>query len=134
MNINNQEKIPLFLLNKLLEQYGEELTNSIIEGYQKKITTIRVNNIKTTIEQVIDELHNNNISYSKVSWYKNALIINNKEKFIQELNIYKDGYIYLQSLSSMIPPLILEPKSNEMILDMAAAPGSKTTQIACGLK
>lgn len=131
MNINNQEKIPLFLLNKLLEQYGEELTNSIIEGYQKKITTIRVNNIKTTLEQVIKELDNNNISYSKVSWYKNSLIINKDEKLIKELDIYKNGHIYLQSLSSMIPPLILEPKPNEIILDMAAAPGSKTTQIAC---
>lgn len=36
----------------------------------------------------------------------------------------------MQSLSSMIPVLFLEPKENESILDMAAAPGGKTTQIA----
>ena len=36
----------------------------------------------------------------------------------------------MQSLSSMLPPIILNPKEKENILDMAAAPGSKTTQIA----
>ena len=36
----------------------------------------------------------------------------------------------MQSLSSMIPPLVLDAKENEQILDMASAPGSKTTQIS----
>ena len=46
------------------------------------------------------------------------------------MEIYRNGEIYFQSLSSMIPPIVLNPKSKENILDMAAAPGSKTTQIA----
>lgn len=40
------------------------------------------------------------------------------------------GYFYLQDLSSMLPPLVLDPKPGEKILDLAAAPGSKTTQMA----
>ena len=44
--------------------------------------------------------------------------------------IYKEGGIYLQSLSSMLPPLFLGPKAGESVLDMAAAPGGKTTQMA----
>ena len=54
---------------------------------------------------------------------------NISEENIKNLNIYKNGEIYLQSLSSMIPPLVLSPKENENILDMAAAPGGKTTQM-----
>ena len=50
-----------------------------------------------------------------------------------QLKIYEEGKIYLQSLSSMLPPIILEPKENEDILDMAAAPGGKTTQMAAML-
>ena len=46
------------------------------------------------------------------------------------MEIYKNGEIYLQSLSSMIPAIVLDPKENENILDMTAAPGGKTTQIA----
>ena len=44
--------------------------------------------------------------------------------------MYNNGEIYMQSLSSMLPPVILEPKEGKDILDMAAAPGGKTTQMA----
>ena len=40
------------------------------------------------------------------------------------------GNIYLQDPSSMVPPLVLEPKEGELVLDVASAPGSKTTQMA----
>ena len=53
-----------------------------------------------------------------------------REPEIQELPIYREGGIYLQSLSSMLPPLFLAPKAGESVLDMAAAPGGKTTQMA----
>jgi len=40
------------------------------------------------------------------------------------------GYIYSQEAASMIPPIVLDPKPGELVLDLAAAPGSKTTQMA----
>lgn len=40
------------------------------------------------------------------------------------------GHIYIQDLASMLPPILLNPKRGERILDMCAAPGSKSTQIA----
>ena len=67
----------------------------------------------------------------EVEWYQDALILENaSESEIRQLDIYNNGEIYLQSLSSMMPVIILEPKEEENILDMAAAPGGKTTQIA----
>lgn len=123
--------IPNFLYNLLLKQYGEDLTNIIIDGYtQKRPVTLRANTLKTNaehIKQFFDSMH---ISYQEVSWYKDAFILEKiSEKEIKELDIYQNGEIYLQSLSSMLPPLVLSPKDNENILDMAAAPGGKTTQM-----
>jgi len=40
------------------------------------------------------------------------------------------GYYYVQELASMLPSIVLSPKSGEKILDLCASPGSKTTQIA----
>ena len=93
--------------------------------------TLRVNTLKSNLEKIEKELINEGIEYERVSWNEEALIINNvREKEIQHLEIYEKGEIYLQSLSSMLPPLILEPEEESDILDMAAAPGGKTTQIA----
>ena len=123
--------IPEFLKYKLLEQYGEELTNKIILGYsQKRKLTFRVNSIKANKENVIKFLEENNIKYELVSWYDDAIIVENSVAImIRESLMYENGEIYLQSLSSMIPPLIVEPKENENILDMTAAPGGKTTEM-----
>lgn len=125
-------EIPSFLKEKLITQYGEEITQKIIKGYMaKRKTTLRVNTLKTSLHNVIDVLDKNNIKFKRVNWYNDALIIENaNESDIQNLDIYKNGEIYLQSLSSMLPPLILNPQEKSDILDMAAAPGGKTTQIA----
>lgn len=125
-------KVPDFLYKLLLEQYGDKITNNIIEGYsQKRPVTLRVNTLKTNVENIKNALNESNIKYREVLWSKDALIIEEAdESKIRELNIYNNGEIYLQSLSSMLPPIILSPKENENILDMAAAPGGKTTQIS----
>ncbi len=43
---------------------------------------------------------------------------------------YLKGFYHIQSKSSMIPPLLLSPSKQDSVLDMAAAPGSKTTELA----
>ena len=126
-----KNNIPEFLYNKLVNDYGKSLTNKIIEGYNKKrLLTLRVNSIKSNIQEIKEVLDSLNIKYESVSWYEDALVINGDIKDIIELDIYKNGLVYVQSLSSMLPPLVLNPMANENILDMTAAPGSKTTQIA----
>ena len=126
--INN---IPEFLYHYLIEQYRENLTNIILEEYsQKRPVTLRANTLKTNIKNIKAIFDNLHISYKEVSWYNDALIMENiSEEQIKNLEIYQNGEIYLQSLSSMIPPLVLSPKEDENILDMAAAPGGKTTQM-----
>ena len=127
-----EKQIPQFFKEMLLKQYGEEITNKIINGYLKqRLVTLRVNTIKSNKETVKQKLQQVGIETEEVSWNPDGLIIKNvREEEIKKLDIYENGEIYLQSLSSMLPPIILEPKAGENILDMAAAPGGKTTQIA----
>ena len=98
-------------------------------------TTLRVNTIKYNIQDLMTQLKINNIKFERVSWYNDGLVLKNRaEKDIQKLDIYNEGNIYIQSLSSMIPPLVLAPKSGDKVLDLTAAPGSKTTQLAALMK
>ena len=121
-----------FLLRMLEEQYGTEIDQKIMEVYTKqRPVTFRVNTLKSNVETIENKLKEAKIEYEKTPWSKEAFIIKNVSKReIQELYIYKNGEIYLQSLSSMLPPIILKPQEGADILDMAAAPGGKTTQMA----
>lgn len=125
-------EIPQFLKEKIEKEYGLEILNKIETGFiEEKPVTLRVNTIKSNAEKVKIELEKNNIEYEIVEWNKSAFIIKNvKEEEIRKLDIYNNGEIYLQSLSSMIPAIIIDPKERENILDMTAAPGGKTSQIA----
>ena len=125
-------QIPQFLEEMLQEQYNNEITNKIIEGYkEQRNVTLRINTIKTTKEKIKECLNQAKIEFQEVDWNRDALIIKNaSEEEIRKLEIYENGEIYLQSLSSMLPPIILKPQEGADILDMAAAPGGKTTQIA----
>src|SRR3989344_1784951 len=95
-----------------------------------KPTTFRVNNIKTTQDEVIDELRKDNI-LTKRGPIENSYITLKVQKIkISETEAFNNGKIYIQELSSMLPPLVLNPKEGDYILDMTASPGSKTTQMA----
>ena len=122
--------VPEFFEKLLVEQYGKEIKENIICNLMKtKKVTLRVNTIKSNTAEIKTVLEAKNISFTTVNWYKDAFIIENvKEDAIKELEIYKQGKIYLQSLSSMLPPLVLNPKPEENILDMTAAPRRKNNR------
>ncbi|MBR3697347.1 MAG: RsmB/NOP family class I SAM-dependent RNA methyltransferase [Clostridia bacterium] len=127
-----QEKKLEFLRIKLENQYGKEITKKIFEGYKiKRKTTFRVNTLKSNCKEIEKILNSKKLKFLKVDFIENAYILENgNKKDLESLEIYENGKIYVQSLSSMLPPIILNPIENNDILDMTAAPGGKTTQIA----
>ncbi|MBQ7885658.1 MAG: RsmB/NOP family class I SAM-dependent RNA methyltransferase [Clostridia bacterium] len=126
------EGIAAYLAQQLRAQYGEETAERIAQGYAaQRMVTLRANSLKTDVQTVRQALADKGIETDPVSWYGDAMIVKNaREDALTALEMYERGEIYLQSLSSMIPPLLLGAKPGENVLDMAAAPGGKTTQIA----
>ena len=122
-------------------EYSSEEISNIIKGLkEEKLTTFRINKIKCKDKkELLDTLDNLGLKYTEYKDIKDAYILDNyriKDGFdsktglrIEKMAFYKNGEIYIQSLSSMLPVIALEPHENENILDMCAAPGSKTTMI-----
>lgn len=94
--------------------------------------TLRANTLKATADDVAAALAEAGIAYEQVPWYSDAFVLDDtvRERAVWDLPIYQDGAVYLQSLSSMLPPLALAPRAGADVLDMCAAPGGKTSQMA----
>lgn len=135
--------LPEFFEPLLAEQYGAEDVERILEGCAAtRPVTLRANTLLANRTQVAAALDEAQIPHRPVSWYDDAFIIGQpsdeqtdeqkriSESALWDLPIYQEGKVYLQSLSSMIPVLALDPRPGEDICDMCAAPGGKTTQIA----
>lgn len=131
-NFTIREKLPQFFPDLLERQYGRELADTILSGLcaDRKVT-LRVNTLRACADEVITGLAQAGVTCTRVPWYEDALILENAdESIVRALPVFEEGRIYMQSLSSMLPPVILAPQENADILDMAAAPGGKTTQMA----
>lgn len=125
-------KLPKDFLTRLPRFVDATCLENILAAFcAYRPSTFRVNTLKTTSEDLLSKLHSLNIEIEPVSFVKNAFILKHTpQKVLTSTDIYNQGLIYIQSLSSMLPPLVMDPKINDKVLDITAAPGSKTTQIA----
>jgi tRNA (cytosine49-C5)-methyltransferase len=97
----------------------------------KSPPSFRTNTLTTTTKELKKQLQQQDFVLQPVPWYADAFLLKNKSiRELTETEAYKQGHIYIQNLSSMLPSLILNPQHGETILDITAAPGSKTTHIA----
>ncbi|MBM3231669.1 NOL1/NOP2/sun family putative RNA methylase [Candidatus Peregrinibacteria bacterium] len=93
---------------------------------------IRVNTLKTTVEAVARRALDLGWKLDPVPWCSEGFFIDREDRSValgKDL-LHLTGAIYMQEAASMLPPALLDPRPGETVLDMAAAPGSKSTQIA----
>lgn len=125
-----REKFEDFL-GRLETMVGTPLFRDIEKTFVERPTTFRVNTLRSSREQVLEILKQEGFKVKQIPWYKHAFILENKTKReLTKLPLYEAGHIYIQSLASMVPPIVLHPQAGERVLDLTAAPGSKTSQIA----
>ena len=119
---------------KFIERYSK-LTD--FEAFRKISLTylrrsIRVNTLKISIHNLKERLADK-WRLEQVPWCKEGFWIEHHKKERRDIGNIPEhtlGYFYTQEAASMIPPLVLDPQPHDMVLDMCASPGSKTTQIA----
>ncbi len=117
---------PERLLERLKTLWPDEYEEILSYAARPLPDAIRVNTLKISVKKFLQITE---LELEKVSWYRYAFIVKNQVTLGNTLE-HVLGYVYSQSLASMLPVLAMKPRKNEKILDLCAAPGSKTTQIA----
>lgn len=98
--------------------------------------SIRVNTIKINVKDLKKRLEKT-WKLKQIPWCRQGFWIEHKKGERRDVGNTLEhslGYFYVQEAASMIPPLVLNPKPGDIVLDMCAAPGSKATQIAAMMK
>lgn len=109
--------------------YGMEYTKAYLRDANRiKDISIRINRLKTDKDDLISQLINENFQVKEGSISKNSIIVENPSGLADSL-LFKDGYFTIQQESSMKAVEILNPKKGTKILDLCAAPGTKTSYL-----
>lgn len=122
--------MPKWIVEQLVIQYGVEDTSRIIKGFaghDKKIC-VRMNTASDTAENIIMRLEEESIKVEKSDIYENALYISDID-FLENSDVFNEGLISVQDLSSMLVSVIAAPKEGDVCLDMCAAPGGKSIHL-----
>ncbi len=97
-------------------------------------TSIRLNPLRADPIETLGALRSASIECAPVGWCDFAFTTAATVRELQSLARHSSGAFHIQSLSSMIPPLLLAAQPGEAVLDLCAAPGSKTSQIAAMMR
>ncbi|MBF0571798.1 MAG: RsmB/NOP family class I SAM-dependent RNA methyltransferase [Candidatus Omnitrophica bacterium] len=97
----------------------------------RRYQSFRINTLKITVEDAHAMLSVRKVDFKTAGFCPYAVIV--EKLAAQELlksELVQEGLLYAQGLESLLPVIVLDPRPNQRVLDMCAAPGSKTSQIA----
>jgi 16S rRNA (cytosine967-C5)-methyltransferase len=130
MNLSVRYSFPEHIIRAWLSQFGEDFTEELLKALlERPDFSVRVNTLKTTRDKVIEKLKLEGIEAEPGRFSEEALVLHNTSD-ISASQAFKSGDITVQDESSMLVAKILDPKPGEMVLDVCAAPGGKTTHMA----
>ncbi len=119
---------PKWLVDMWTNLFGMKNTESILEMSVGEVPLyIRVNTLKTTTDELISLLSEENIVAEKCQ-IENALVLK-KQGSVENLNSFKKGLFHVQDLSSQICCSIVNAREGESVLDVCSAPGGKAFTI-----
>ncbi len=122
--------VPAWLIEKLKSLLGPEETEELLKAFNTKpLISVRVNTLKATVEEVIKHLKKHGKKVVRSRYVDTVVKFEGPFKF-EECSLYREGKIVNQDEACALASIILDPKPGEVVVDMCAAPGGKTSHMA----
>ncbi len=119
-----------YIIERYLRILGRLETLELLEVNETPLPeTIRCNDYLISCKELVERLESKGFALSPLRIAPHGIVVHNSPISVGATHEYLLGYYYVQDPASMLPVYELEAKINDLILDMAAAPGGKATQI-----
>lgn len=126
--------LPKWLVADWLNEFSAEQVRQICFASNRRPSIyIRPNTLKTTTKQIAEKFHQADIDFDIVpvdTPQASSMIKLKSPRAITELPGFKQGLFTVQDITASLPVRLLNPQPEWTILDLCAAPGTKTTQLA----
>lgn len=131
LHLAEKYNFPAYIVERYIKMLGysgaEELLTTAGKGLRK---AIRCNRLKIKCDELQQLLESKGVKLKKIDFLDYGFwVIEGEEKIGHTLE-YLYGFYYIQNPASMLPPILLKPTPKDIVLDMCAAPGGKTTHLA----
>ena len=139
-SLNGPERDPAPLPQAFLERLGRILPAGRTEGVlasfaEEPPAVFFANTLRRTAEELLAELQAEGFEPTPLPWRPGAFRLPAGERAaLADGAASREGRLFVLNASSLVPPLALAPRPGEAVLDLCAAPGGKTLQLACALE
>ena len=123
-------ELPVKFLERMENMLGEEYAEFLASYEKERVYGLRINTLKMQAEEALRKLP---FQLEPVSWCDTGFYYKEEER-PGKSPYHEAGLYYIQEPSAMITAELAQIKPGEKVLDLCAAPGGKTTQIACKLQ
>ncbi len=119
------------MVQRYIQFLGLDDTVKLLKANEKPlIPSIRVNTLKISTLDLKQRLEEKGFELEQIEWVPYGFNVIREFHNLGSSHEFLQGYYYLQNVASMLSAIILDPKPNELVIDMCAAPGSKSTHLA----
>lgn len=120
---------PTWMVRRWLKRFGkEETVKLLIANNNKPILTLRVNGLKTSKEELKELMKKVKLEFTDANYLDRFIQLTNLTN-ITDWEYFEKGFFSVQDESTGLPVELLDPQPGERLLDLCAAPGSKTSYL-----
>jgi 16S rRNA (cytosine967-C5)-methyltransferase len=121
---------PPWIVKRWMERYGEEETRKLLSvNNERPALHLRINRLKAEPGEFLRRLDEQHIEYTGSQYLGYFVRVRSLSK-IGQMDLFRNGFFTIQDESAALPCLLLDPQPGERVIDLCAAPGGKTTNMA----
>ncbi len=123
---------PIWLVERWITLYGKEAAENLMAADNEvPLISLRCNTLRTTIDELVEALTEAGYTAKKHEVISDAVLLHKMGTTpIHLLEAFEKGHFFVQDLSAMLVGHVAAPSKGDIILDMCAAPGGKSTHLA----